>query len=696
MKTPRLLNMGHLLAVLLLVTAATHTSAFSVVGGRFVSSSSTPPSPSLQPGYGSQPDHATALSGTASSSDDTMYAPLFRLSQEQQEEKQQQRTARRRKWRQRLSKLQTRATNAVGMAGLSIAMLQSTAVVSTLPAHAVMIETPVAIHRNVRDVFNDQEDEDREESLESILSDARSVLSEVEAMIEEGPCNDDGGADDVDTDSRHVLTNRVAAPTAFIRRGQHQRSPSLPFVTMETIRSPQNIHSTLKQHLMENQVDDDEQHDALDRRHVITLSTVTSTNNDNNEMSTTTRSQPVLMHRSAFSSQDYNQVPQESPSTVGETNDQVPSVSASSKVLRRVAAGGAIVQADRDATTLVAVDEPMALSEDWVDEFHTQATSSDTVASSSSSQLPGGGDDDDDGSDDLTRPSAAAAVAASAPSSVGAANPRVAKGVAVVAGGTAGVIIGRAIYKTWFESAPAPIISANVAASQAPSKSAASVGVKNDIPATLQKEASSTANANSNRLPLIINNKLSDISKTTVASTIAAIALGGGSALLLLKSKEQQQQEEELIPLDDNPIGSLPFDDIPPPAPISSSENLSIDDIQKQGWSKIFGAPNQQVVDAETMKEDISFSATATMDAPQPTTSKQQSIPFLGNKQNEITIPTSYPLMTKEFLKARQQPKSYFMEQKLSKKYASIESLQERSFQILLDLGMIQLTPLTI
>ena len=50
------------------------------------------------------------------------------------------------------------------------------------------------------------------------------------------------------------------------------------------------------------------------------------------------------------------------------------------------------------------------------------------------------------------------------------------------------------------------------------------------------------------------------------------------------------------------------------------------------------------------------------------------------------------PNLEKRYLQARQQPKSPSEEMKLQAKYAAIESVEDRAFQILLDLGMIQKT----
>ena len=50
------------------------------------------------------------------------------------------------------------------------------------------------------------------------------------------------------------------------------------------------------------------------------------------------------------------------------------------------------------------------------------------------------------------------------------------------------------------------------------------------------------------------------------------------------------------------------------------------------------------------------------------------------------------PLKSRKYTAARQQPKSPTEEQMLKEKYAKIESLEERAYAILLDLGMIEST----
>jgi hypothetical protein len=56
----------------------------------------------------------------------------------------------------------------------------------------------------------------------------------------------------------------------------------------------------------------------------------------------------------------------------------------------------------------------------------------------------------------------------------------------------------------------------------------------------------------------------------------------------------------------------------------------------------------------------------------------------------EETANSCYPLSDEAFVEARCQPKSSDEEAKLIDRYHSIESTEERAFQILLDLGMIQ------
>lgn len=54
------------------------------------------------------------------------------------------------------------------------------------------------------------------------------------------------------------------------------------------------------------------------------------------------------------------------------------------------------------------------------------------------------------------------------------------------------------------------------------------------------------------------------------------------------------------------------------------------------------------------------------------------------------------PLMTPQFIRARQQPKSPAEEQRLQKKYASISDIGERAFAILVDLGMVETQDATV
>jgi hypothetical protein len=51
---------------------------------------------------------------------------------------------------------------------------------------------------------------------------------------------------------------------------------------------------------------------------------------------------------------------------------------------------------------------------------------------------------------------------------------------------------------------------------------------------------------------------------------------------------------------------------------------------------------------------------------------------------------TTYPLRDPQFLQARRQPKSVEEQERLARKYASIQNLSERAYQVLLDLGMIE------
>lgn len=49
------------------------------------------------------------------------------------------------------------------------------------------------------------------------------------------------------------------------------------------------------------------------------------------------------------------------------------------------------------------------------------------------------------------------------------------------------------------------------------------------------------------------------------------------------------------------------------------------------------------------------------------------------------------PLMTKHFVQARSQPKGLSEEKRLQQKYAAIPDVGERAYQILVDLGMVEI-----
>lgn len=51
---------------------------------------------------------------------------------------------------------------------------------------------------------------------------------------------------------------------------------------------------------------------------------------------------------------------------------------------------------------------------------------------------------------------------------------------------------------------------------------------------------------------------------------------------------------------------------------------------------------------------------------------------------------TAYPLRDPQFIEARRQPKPRAEKERLAMKYASIEDVSDRAFQVLLDLGMIE------
>jgi hypothetical protein len=58
----------------------------------------------------------------------------------------------------------------------------------------------------------------------------------------------------------------------------------------------------------------------------------------------------------------------------------------------------------------------------------------------------------------------------------------------------------------------------------------------------------------------------------------------------------------------------------------------------------------------------------------------------------DADLTTAYPLQDEQFVYARRQPKSAAEEAALAAKYAAIEALMDRAYQILLDLGMIEET----
>ena len=62
---------------------------------------------------------------------------------------------------------------------------------------------------------------------------------------------------------------------------------------------------------------------------------------------------------------------------------------------------------------------------------------------------------------------------------------------------------------------------------------------------------------------------------------------------------------------------------------------------------------------------------------------------ILTNEKSTVTT-TELPLMTRSFVQARSQPKSPSEEKKLQRKYAAIPELGDRAYQILVDLGMVE------
>ena len=56
-----------------------------------------------------------------------------------------------------------------------------------------------------------------------------------------------------------------------------------------------------------------------------------------------------------------------------------------------------------------------------------------------------------------------------------------------------------------------------------------------------------------------------------------------------------------------------------------------------------------------------------------------------------IVVDQSFPLCDPEHIQARSQPKSSTEEAQIAAKYASISDVGERAFQILVDLGMVEI-----
>jgi protein-disulfide isomerase len=59
---------------------------------------------------------------------------------------------------------------------------------------------------------------------------------------------------------------------------------------------------------------------------------------------------------------------------------------------------------------------------------------------------------------------------------------------------------------------------------------------------------------------------------------------------------------------------------------------------------------------------------------------------------NAFSVEKNFPLQGKQFDLARQQPKADEEAQSLSAKYAAIESVEERAYQIIIDLGLAEET----
>ena len=63
---------------------------------------------------------------------------------------------------------------------------------------------------------------------------------------------------------------------------------------------------------------------------------------------------------------------------------------------------------------------------------------------------------------------------------------------------------------------------------------------------------------------------------------------------------------------------------------------------------------------------------------------------FLSFNRNQIRVEKNFPVKGRKYERARRQPLAAETEHELAMKYAAIESVEERAYQIVLDLGLVR------
>ena len=119
---------------------------------------------------------------------------------------------------------------------------------------------------------------------------------------------------------------------------------------------------------------------------------------------------------------------------------------------------------------------------------------------------------------------------------------------------------------------------------------------------------------------------------------------------------------------------------LPTPAPIASRIT------QAEGQASSIREQPQ----IETIDQAVLTVPSSSDDSDNGLIEEEDNIQEQKKLADEEAITTEYPLMHQRFVDARAQPKSPDVEAALASKYAAIQSLEERAFQILLDLGMIE------